>query len=492
MSGDPSARLLRQTSIYLSGQVVRAVAAAAQIPLFAAALPPAELGRFVTVQAVALLMRVAGQLNLTGGLFRVLAQHHAEGDRRAARQDVTTTLVATLVLSTVVAAAIAVGARVLEQWWLASRWVPLADIAAITLVLSLPRDLADIVLRATHRAGAAAALGSATAILTLGGWAAALLVFDGGALEMLQASAAVSGIVALPSLAVLAPYLGAGEWSREAFQRIARIALPTIPAVSIDWAQQYADRFFIGAFVGVEAVGVYGLAQRVASSLRDVAFTGLQSAWDPFTYTEHTRPGAPRLYGRVTGYFAIAGMAAVVATAAGIGPLLAILDGDGVYAGAAPLVFFLAVAYWLSMLRHMFLAPTAVRERTDRALPVWAASGLSAVIFSVLLIPAFEADGAAWAKVATYAVGALVAIPVGRRLWRIEYDWRAFGWIVVAGVAGYLLATALPGMAEAFALLLLPSVALLCFAAVLVGARVLDAEERRWVWRRLRGWRPAG
>ncbi|GMU39615.1 MAG: hypothetical protein AMXMBFR23_04810 [Chloroflexota bacterium] len=486
MSEDAARRLLRQTTVYMSGQVVRAMAAAAQIPLFAAALPPAELGRFVTVQAVALLMRLAGQVNLTGGLFRVLAEHHATDDARAARRDVTSTFVATLLLSTVVAVAIAVGARVLEQWWLAPRWVPLADIAAITLVLSLPRDLADIVLRATHRAGAAAALASVTALLTLGGWMTALLVLDGGALEMLRASAAVSALVAIPSLAVLAPYLGADACSREALRRIAKIALPTIPAVSIDWAQQYADRFFIGAFVGVEAVGVYGLAHRVASSLRDVAFTGLQSAWDPFTYTEHRRPDAARLYGRVTGYFAIAGMAAVVATAAGIGPLLAILDADGVYAGAAPLVFFLATAYWLSMLRHMFLAPTAVRERTDRALPVWAASGVSAVAFSLLLIPAFEADGAAWAKVATYAVGALVAIPVGRRLWRIEYDWRVFIAVVVAGVAAYAVVDTLSAGPAIIALIWQPLAGLAVLVAVLLISRTITTADVRSVMRTAR------
>ena len=486
MSTDPGTRLLRQTSIYLSGQVLRVIAAVAQVPLFAAYLAPAELGRLVTAQAVMALARTFAQLGLPGGMFRVLAEHHARGDEAAARRDVTSTLLATTVLSVGAAVVIAVGARLLEQWWLAPRWVPLADITALAVVLGLPRDLADLTLRATNRAGIAAVFSSATSVLTIAGWALAIVVFEAGALGMMQVTAAVSGAVSLAGLVVLAPFLRTDAFAWTALDRIGRIAVPTVPAALIDWAQQFADRFFIGAFVGLEGLGVYGLTQRAASALRDVVFTGIQSAWDPFTYTEHQRPDAAALYGRVTAYLAMVAMAAVVAASAGIGPLLDVIDDARVYAGAAPLVFFLAFAYWLSMLRHMLLAPTAVKERTDRALPVWIASGVSAIVLSALLIPTFEEHGAAWAKVGTYAVGVLVAIPVGRGLWPIDYQPRLFVAIVAGGVAAYAIAVTVPAGPPALALVVRPLLAVAVLAAALVAARGLGATERAWIARQVR------
>src|SRR5690606_13497169 len=89
-----------------------------------------------------------------------------------------------------------------------------------------------------------------------------------------------------------------------------RFAIPTIPIAVAFQALTLIDRTIISRVVGLDELGVYGLAARFAAVVL-IVVTALQLSWQPFAYSIKDDDEARRSYAIVTTWFA-AGMGWIV------------------------------------------------------------------------------------------------------------------------------------------------------------------------------------
>jgi len=243
--------------------------------------------------------------------------------------------------------------------------------------------------------------------------------------------------------------------------------VPIIPSQLGEWAVTFSDRLFLGALAGARPLGIYSLSYRLGSVEQQLASGGLKLAWDPFTVHHMNDEDAPRLLGAGATYVSLVAM--VVATLLGVvaTPLLLVVHAKTGYLAAAPLVFIVALAGWFELARYVLLAPTMTKIRPEWGVFVLLGTGVLNVALNYPMIKTFGMAGAAWATLIAYAIGAIAAIFVGRRLWKIAFEWYRLGLILVAGIASYEAMTFVRTSPPAEELLLRAMLASLAFLVIM-------------------------
>lgn len=483
--------LLRQLVTYLVAQSGRFIGVLASVPLYAVILLPAELGVVVTVQVTASVLYLTTTGGLGGGMFRFLAEHRAEGEDAAASRVVGTALI-TIVASTISGALLAVGSvAVLAQFGIWSEWLSPLVPAMVAMAAQAPRDVAERDLRARNRAAWWGVFTTGHQLLLTMAVLVVMLLDRHDAESVLWSIAIVNLFFAMLSVWLLGAEVVRGGWSARELRRMARFALPTVPGGYFDWLLQWADRFVLASFATLEQVGIYSLGWRMGQVVQQVGGAATQAAWDPFIFRQHRRPDGAQVIGRAATYMALVAMVMLVASVSATAPFMEVLHIADRYAGAEAVVLLVGFSYWLSLLRHILLAPTATHIRTEATLPVWAVAVVVNIVLMFVLIPPFGFVGAAWATVLAYLAAIPVAIWISRSIWVIEYEWRRLAHLAIVGfgVGAASNALVLPGL-PLLRLFVEPVVALLAFAALLVVTGFVRGAEWQVITtllRRLRG-----
>ncbi|MGE3961922.1 MAG: lipopolysaccharide biosynthesis protein [Dehalococcoidia bacterium] len=469
--------LARQVGWYASGHGARLLTASLIIPLYAVYLPPAELGRLALIQVAWSLMQNLVSLGTYTGYFRLVAE--LRGGRRDAEADEATytafaALSSIYLVTAVVIAGMALGLRaagLLEDWTL------LLILAGFMPIASTPREIAEVELRSSGRARAWSGVALLQQIGGTGGAAAAIALGHATAEGILLAQFAGLSAVSLVSFPFFWRALAARPWSTAALRQMVRFGAPTTPALLSAWVTQFADRFLLGLLSTIEQVGLYSLGWRVGQVAETVVSAATMSAWDPFLFRRYSEPGGDRLIARTATYLALGGMAIVVPIGAVAYPLFDLLGAEA-YLPVAGIVFFVALSYWIGLLRHLLLAPTATHMRPERAIPVWVATAVVNVLLNLALIPPYGFKGAIAATVASYALSVPLAVWVSRAIWAIPFEWSRLGAVTAAGVSAGVVASALRvDVPPVVGIVAQPTLGVVLFLALLVALRFPRRDE---------------
>ena len=208
-------------------------------------------------------------------------------------------------------------------------------------------------------------------------------------------------------------------WSRAEARRILAYSVPTVPNTLVSWAQNYGNRFILLGAVALAGVGVYGLANRLASPLM-VVILAFRLAWDPLATEWIGKPEAPAVYARALDAYLL-GLSLACGLLGAAGDLLVRILAPPAYAEAGRLVAGIAMAnLWLGALQILMMGMNVVRQ-TYWGVVAFVA-GLAANLLPLWLwIGAGGLPVAAWTLLAGSLVTALVALLLSQRCFRVPY-----------------------------------------------------------------------
>lgn len=451
----------RHFGTYTVGAAISLACSVALLPVYATLFTPAAFGLVAAAQVIAVIVTTIARLGITSGMFRFVAVTHSAGDQGATRAVVTTSFVAT------VASSAAVGAASLILIMLAGRSLSaeiasVADLIALNVIASAPRDVAELTLRAKQRSVSYVWLSSAYLVASTLLVTVASFVTRGSAPAVFAATLAANLVIAPYAMWAIRRDLSLSALSAVEAKRVLRFGLPATPALLADWITQYSDRLFLVHYSGLAAAGVYSLAYRLGMIEQQILGTAAQATWDPYVLSTYRSPGAPLRIGRLATYLAVAGMLVVVLLSASTPAILSVIRARPEYFGATNLVFLIALANFFGVVQYLFATPTSLVLRPEIGTLLRFSAAVTNAALNLLLIPRFGMLGAAWATVITYAFTAVISDFVARRLWRIAFEyWKLFV-IVGSGV-----------VVQVFVQLLLATKDVLVQPILVVGAPVL-------------------
>ncbi|MHB8530362.1 MAG: lipopolysaccharide biosynthesis protein [Caulobacteraceae bacterium] len=277
---------------------------------------------------------------------------------------------------------------------------------------------------AQERRRAAGAIGAAARLdltLSVGGFALGLAFIvlgarGAGVIAGMGAIAAVALIWVLPT--ELKPMAG-GRFEPARARAYFAYGAPVAASLIMMAVLATADRFLLAAFLGREAVGAYHAGYSMAGRTLDVIFIWLGMAGGPAMVAALERGGRAALEETAREQFA-AMIALALPAAVGLTlvarPLAEVVVGPLLSARAAEVATWIAPAAFLSGITTYYfnLAFTLGRRTGLLALTLAGAAGTN-IAFNLVLIPRYGLEGALWATVASFALGAAASLIVGRR-----------------------------------------------------------------------------
>ena len=359
----------------------------------------------------------------------------------------------------------------------------LVRVAALSMAGQIAYRMVLEILRDNFRTRAVTLLGLGAVVLRLVLTLGFIAGLRTGVVGFYYASLGASAPLAAVGAWVAWPLLRA-SFSWRHLRRVAAFGLPLVPDRLGAYAVAYADRYFVGALVGMSGLGLYAVGNKVAALL-NLATAGFMAAWGPYALRSWRDPGAQPRFRRVFRLYASALVAAATVLSVFAPEILGVFAPPS-YAGAARVVPVLVFAVVLGHLARVFSVGIELAERTG----LRAAISLGVLALNLLLnalwIPRVGILGAALATLASYAAACVAALWISERLRPMGYAVGRFAVLLVLGAgaatAGYAAEAVLSSAARAASKLVLAGLAVaLPWVCGLVAASDVGA-----AWRALR------
>lgn len=466
--------LLRGSLLYTLGNFLPRIGAFLLLPVYTAAMAPAEFGIFSLMLSLSGLLAIGYRLGLDGALLRF--HFDVEPARRPS-------LYLTMAAVTLAAAAAlsALAALLLgpffDSIFPGVPFMPYGVLALAITAATAFQYVPSSLFRATERPGRFVAFALGVFGLVVGGTLLFVLALGMGAVGGLLAQL-LSGVGVVGATAWILARMRRGTVQPELARGALRFGLPLVPHGLAAWVLNLSDRWLIGLLIGLPAVasqaavGVYSFGYVLGQSVALVAMS-FNAAWVPVWYARGDDEHGPALLREMTS-LVMAGLGLLAVGVAVLAPeLTAVLASSrwGEQADvAADVIPVVAAASLVYGLYFMLVSVVFLRRRTAGLPLLTLAAGAANVGANLLLIPRLGVMGAAWSTLVGYAVLATLTWWYARRDFPVRLDVGRLALIGGGALAAGLLARLVTpegaalelsaalhlGVAAAYGLLLVP------------------------------------
>ena len=443
--------LWRGLAGYLPANVVQGVVGLLSVVAFTRLLSPAAYGAYAVAFSAASLAHTLTFTWLEAAMARFYAREAEAGrleDHFGAIYRAFAGLAAAFLL---VAGAIA---------WLLPLEPGLKGAVAAGLLCVPLRSLAKLAQEHRRAAGrvrpsALLDIGQSSGAFVIGAGLAAMGA--GGAAPLIGAGLAAVACVAfvLPGEIGLARR---GHFERARIAEYLHYGLPVSLSLVLSLALATTDRFMLAAFLSPASVGVYHAGYSLSNRTLDVLFIWLGAAGGPAAVMALERGGVEALKDTAreqASLMLLICLPAAVGLALVAHPLAQLMVGEGLRDGAARVTPWIAASGLFAGLTTYYLHTAfTLARRTKLLLAAMAVPAIANLGLTWILIPRFGLDGAMWATTASYVIGALASLVIGRRAMPLPIPWGAVvrcGLAAAGMAAAVRLVPATGGVLELFA-----------------------------------------
>jgi len=201
--------------------------------------------------------------------------------------------------------------------------------------------------------------------------------------------------------------------------------------------------------------------------------------WGPYTYEVVERPDGRKLVARMQVYFAFVLLAWTLAISMIGHPLVRAMTPEQ-YWRAAYLVPIIGLAYLLLGLSYFFRLAFNYMKQTKYLGYAVGGCALLNLPLNFILIPRFQAAGAAWATLLSFAVLTLILFLTSQRVYAIPYEYARLTKLLGAGVIVFSVSQFFP-VTSLVPAIVVNSAYLATLPLVLYGLRFFDEDELEYM-----------
>jgi O-antigen/teichoic acid export membrane protein len=263
-----------------------------------------------------------------------------------------------------------------------------------------------------------------------------------GLLGILLSSLVSSSAIALVLTANTLREVGS-RFSREKLIAMLRFGLPLVPMSVGMFVLNFSDRFFLQHFASLTEVGIYSLGYKFGMASGILVSSPFMLFWGPYSYEVIQRPDGRELVARMQVYFTSVLLVCTLGIALVGEPLLHVMSPPA-YWEAANVIPIVGLAYVFVGLSYFFRLGLTYMKQTKYLGYVVGASALLNVSLNVVLIPRFQAMGAAWATLFSFAFLALGLWLISQRVYALPYEYARMAKLLAASVILFVVSKRFP------------------------------------------------
>jgi O-antigen/teichoic acid export membrane protein len=410
-------QLVRDGTIYAGATIASSAGPIVLVPLYARLLPPAQYGVVDFLSAVQVLFQIAIGLELTQGIARLYSEAESGDARRAFASTGFWYLVTAYSVGGIL---LALAARPLSATLLGdAAYTHVVRVALLWMVLRVLFYALQAQLRWELRPWRYAVASVVTVGISIAFSTYLLVVIELGLVGVfwgLAGGYAAGCAVCLVSLRHTYTFTFDGE----CFRAMLRFSAPLTGSSLAVFAAAYCDRFIVRALLGLDDLGVYGVAARIAAVIA-VATGGFQLGTAPLVYRRFREADTPQALSQLLRWFLATGLLFVLVLTA-FAPEIVALVASADYAAAADVMPLLALAAVCASL-YIFVPGLTIHQLTGRLAAINAAVALTSVGATVVLARAFGVTGAAMATLAGAVLGFALNALFSQRVYPLPIAW---------------------------------------------------------------------
>jgi len=470
----PIDRVLQDSSIYLIGNLASRVVGFFAIPFYARFLTPAQYGLIELVELSTQTIAIALGLQAIGAALSRLFYDQPTHEQEQAV--VSTSLIATAVLSAAVTILAVAGAGHLSQLVFHSdEWTGLLRAAFVAMFFSNMTEVVLVYERIRNNARFFLRYTLITLAVNLGLNILFIGFLDAGVWGFVSSKLVVSVFGSAYLFYRMRRDVG-WHWRSLYVPELVRFGAPLVLSSLSYFAIHFSDRFFLSASVSLAELGRYALAYKFAILVSALVGDSFAKSWNATLYRYTNQDGWQPQFARIASYFTLVLFATGLGIALFSPELLQIMVPKEYF--PPPLLLPIIIASYLAReIGDFFRSLLLINKRSGMVGQIAAGGAVLNLAANMLLIPRFGIYGAALATLLTWVAYMLACWVIADREHRLPVSVSAYIRITALVSLIYALSMA-TRMHTMFPQLLMNGFWLVVFVLLAVGV-FFSAEERR-------------
>ncbi|REK10851.1 MAG: hypothetical protein DWQ37_15540 [Planctomycetota bacterium] len=418
--------LLSDAAVYGVSSMLSRIVGLLLMPLVTRYLTTEQYGIVTMLSVISLLFMPVGNLGMSNAIFR---RFNLEKDPQARASVLSTGLLSVVGSSLLLLMLTMLAAGPIARFVVGdASAVALVRVSLVSAAIAAIGMVPFVALRAARRVKSAAAVNVGKVLVSLVATVLLLVVWELGiwAVVIGTLTSEVATMVVLVAMAF--PNFRAG-FAWDTWKRMAAYGLPFVPHHLQAAAMDLFGIYIVRDMLGLGPAGLYAVATRFASPINFIV-SSVQQSWVPYKFQVHAEGSDARSFFQSTFTYYVAALSYLWVGAALWGPDTIRLMTDVDFHPAASLIWAVGLIPVMQGLYFMSGTGLELSDNT-RPLPLVSLFGLITVIVSAfVLVPRFDALGAALSGTLGWLAMAVVLYAISQRRYAISYDWPTIAWFV--------------------------------------------------------------
>ncbi len=194
-----------------------------------------------------------------------------------------------------------------------------------------------------------------------------------------------------------------------------------------------SDRLIIKHLISTEAGGIYGISCKFGMILNMVLVTPFVQAWQPILFRLENDPSQKLTYQKIALHFIQIGTVVWVTIAVLSKYLIKLATTEEYYLGII-IVPWIAFAYLLYGLQHIFKAGAIIHNETLKMTGCTVVAAIMNIVLNILMIPKWGIMGAAVSTVLSYLLMLNLILRLSQKKLYINWRWKKMLSVVALGI----------------------------------------------------------
>lgn len=301
-----------------------------------------------------------------------------------------------------------------------------------------------------------------------------VVIFEWGVLGILLSALIVNALVAGFLISMMLRETGV-RLSWPMLKEMIRYGLPLIPSEILAYTVTVSDRYFLNAYAGLSATGIYSVGYRFGVLVNTFVAAPFAQIWWPRRFEMHKKKETEEVFSRIFTYFCSC------ICFVGLGISVVIKDvvkvaTEEAYWDAYLVVPIITLAYIISRFQLHFNIGIAIKKKTIYSLYINLATAALSLLLNYFLIRAYGIWGAAFSTLASITFKTTLCFIVSHRLIPIIVEWERIAKIfIVAGILYWPLSSI--DIGNPYTNTAVKSLACLLFPGLLIGIKLFSRSE---------------
>jgi O-antigen/teichoic acid export membrane protein len=410
--------LLKHSSVYGIGNLLSKAVGFILLPLYTRYLSPTDYGILELIDVTSGMIGIVIGLGVAEAVSRFYYEPAAQKDRNRV---VSTAYWVAAVLTGAGALIASLFAVPLAGLALdSSKSHPLLLVSFAALAVGVIVDLGQLNLRLQYKSVVFNTISIVSLVLGVTLNVIFIVVFHWGVMGILVSSLLTRIIVGLPLTIWTLSQTGLGiDWPLA--KQMVRFGAPLVPSSLATTLVNYSDRYFIKAFASIADAGIWGLANKMGTSIHMLITSPFIMTFLPRRFEIVKRPDAQATFARVGEYFFLLITTVGLFVVLFVDEILHLMPTPGFYSAGA-LVPWIVLSMVLFGMKYHFEFGILYAKKTHHYAMINIATAVLHIVLNLILVRAHGVFGAALAAVGTVAFNTCAVYVAGQRLYPIPFD----------------------------------------------------------------------